>query len=172
MKIVEVYSHLNSFSLIQIRGHRRLLIAFSPMPEQRIEVTYSEYPTGKPSRFAYLDADAELHVVESTTGEKGPFTELARGKLAGPLGLTLYDEERRIVTLELADFAAQASTQLSPTGGWGVPENAIELSLASDRPDADAMIFMTLAGTSVGRGFDSVGHAPGLYRNRIEITRW
>lgn len=167
----EVYSHLNSFSLIQIHGHRRLFVAFSPMPEQRIEITYSEYPTGKPSRFAFLDAEGDLHVVESTSGEKGPFTELARGHLpaGAPLGLTLFDEDRRIATLELADFAAQASTQLSPTGGWGTPENAIELSLSSDRPDADARIFLTLAGTSVGRGWDSVGHAPGLYRNRIAI---
>lgn len=167
----EVYSHLNAFTLIQIRGHRRLFVAFSAMPDQRIEITYSEYPTGKPSRFAYLDEDSDLHAVESSTGEKGPFTELARGHLSpgSPLGLTLYDEDRRIATLELADFAAQASTQLSPTAGWGVPENAIELSLASDRPDADAMIFVTLAGTSVGRGWDSVGHAAGLYRNRIDL---
>ena len=167
----EVYSHLNEFSVIQIRGHHRLFVAFSPMPDQRIEITYSEYPTGKPSRFAYLDPDGDLHVVESSTGEKGPFTELARGHLApgAPLGFTLYDEDRRIATLDFADFASQASTQLSPTGGWGVPENAIELSLAADRPDADAMIFMTLAGTSVGRGFDSVGHSPGLYRNRIDL---
>jgi hypothetical protein len=167
----EVYSHLNAFTVIQIRGHRRLAVAFSPVPDQRIEITYSEYPTGKPSRFAFIDGGGELHVVEATSGEKGPFTELARGHASAgaPLGLTLFDGDRRIATLELADFAAQASTQLSPTAGWGVPENAIELSLRSDRPDADATIFITLAGTSVGRGWDSVGHAPGLYRNRIDI---
>jgi hypothetical protein len=168
-----VYSHLNSFCVMSVRGHRRLFLAFSPMPEQRIEVMYSQYPVGKPSRFAYLDAASVFHVVQAESGEKGPFTELARGPLpAGAnLGITLYDEDKPIASLELADFAAQASTQTSPTAGWGVPENAIEFSLTRDRPDAMAVIYMTLAGTSVGRGFDSVGHAPGLYRNRIEVRR-
>jgi hypothetical protein len=31
------------------------------------------------------------------------------------------------------------------------------------------VFFVTLAGTSVGRGWDSVGHAPGTYRNRMKI---
>jgi len=169
----EVYSHLNTFCTIQITGHHRLFVAFSPMVDQRIEVTYSEYPTGKPSRFAFIDKDSDLHVVQSSTGEKGPFTELARGHLpaGAPLGITLFDEDRPIATLELADFATQASTQLSPTAGWRAPENAIELTLGWDRPDAPAVLFITLAGTSVGRGWDSVGHAPGLYRNRIDVKR-
>jgi hypothetical protein len=168
-----VYSHLNSFCAMEISGHHRLFIAFSPIPEQRIEVTFSEYPVGRPSRFAYLDGAYDLHVVEAESGEKGPFTELARGPLAAgsSLGLTLFDDQQPIAHLDLADFAAQASTQASPTAGWGVPENAIEFSLSRDRADAPAMIFITLAGTSVGRGWDSVGHAPGLYRNRIDIRR-
>ncbi|MEO8553891.1 MAG: hypothetical protein ABI678_28150 [Kofleriaceae bacterium] len=168
-----VYAHLDSFCILEVRGHHHLFVAFSPMPDQRIEVTYSEYPTGRPSRFAYLDADAVLHVVEATSGEKGPFHELAHGPLpaAAPLGLTLFDDEQPIAHLDLADFAAQASTQPSPTAGWGVPENAIEFSLGADRPDAAASFFITLAATSVGRGWDSVGHAPGLYRNRIDVRR-
>ncbi|MDQ3336370.1 MAG: hypothetical protein M4D80_14470 [Myxococcota bacterium] len=168
-----VYSHLNHFCAMQISGHRRLFLAFSAIPTQRIEVTYSEYPVGRPSRFAYVDAARELHVVEAESGEKGPFTELARGPLpaGAPLGITLFDEQQPIARIELADFASQASTQLSPTAGWGVPENAIEFSLNGDRPDATARLYITLAGTSVGRGFDSVGHAPGLYRNRVEIRR-
>ena len=168
-----VYSHLNSYCAIGIGGHRRLFLVFSPMPTERIEVRFSEYPTGRPSRFAYLDAASVLHVVEAETGEKGPFTELARGSLAAnaALGITLFDEQQPIARIDLADFAAQASTQISPTAGWGVPENAIEFSLRRDRPDADAVIYITLADTSVGRGFDSVGHAAGTYRNRIELRR-
>lgn len=168
-----VYSHLNSFCALQVRGHRHLFLAFSPIPAQRIEVTYSEYPVGRPSRFAFVDAASELHVVEAETGEKGPFTELARGPLpaGASLGITLFDEQQRIAEIELSDFASQASTQPSPTAGWGVPENAIEFSLTADRPDAMAFVSMTLAGTSVGRGWDSVGHAPGLYRDRIDIRR-
>ena len=169
----DVYSHLNAFTQIAVHGHKRLFLAFSPMPAQRIEVTFSEYPTGRPARFAYVDAARVLHVVEAESGEKGPFTELARGSLPidAPLGITLFDEDRPLARIELADFAAQASTQISPTAGWGVAENAIEFRLAADRPDAAAVLFLTLASTSVGRGWDSVGHAAGVYRNRITVTR-
>jgi hypothetical protein len=69
--------------------------------------------------------------------------------------------------MTLADWSAEADTTLSPTAGWGVPVNAIEFSLVSDQPSAPASIFVTLAGTSVGRGWDCVGHNPGTYRNRI-----
>lgn len=79
----------------------------------------------------------------------------------------MFDEDRPIAEIDLADFAAQASTQPSPTAGWGVPENAIELSLQLDRPDSPAVLYLT----SVGRGWDSVGHAAGLYRNRIDVRR-
>jgi hypothetical protein len=60
-----------------------------------------------------------------------------------------------------------ASTELSPNPGWGLPQNAIEFSLPD--PASPANLFITLASTSVGRGFDSVSHAPGTYRNRIRI---
>jgi hypothetical protein len=166
-----VYSHLNTFTTIEVRGHHRLFLGFSPCPDQRIEVTYMEYPTGRPERFAYMDAASELHVVEAESGEKGPYTELAHGPLSAPLAITLFDDQTPLARIELADFASQASTQPSPTAGWGVPENAIEFSLARDRPDAAVAIYLTLAATSVGRGWDSVGHAPGIYRNRIVLKR-
>jgi hypothetical protein len=110
-------------------------------------------------------------VVEATSGEKGPFTELARGKLSRDekLTITFHDEDRPVGRITLTDFASQASTQISPTAGWGVPQNAIEFTLEFDRPDSLASIFVTLAGTSVGRGWDRVGHAAGIYRNRLEI---
>ena len=69
----------------------------------------------------------------------------------------------------LADWSAQADTTLSPTAGWGVPVNAIEFSLSADAPSSPASIFVTLAATSVGRGWDCVGHRPGTYRNRIRL---
>ncbi len=168
-----VYSHLNTFCAMEIRGHHHLFLAFSPFPDQRIEVTYSEYPVGRPLRFAFVDAASVLHVVEAESGEKGPFEELAHGPLpsSGTLGITIFDEVTPIAQIELADFASQASTQPSPTAGWGVPENAIEFSLRRDDRTATAAIYITLAGTSVGRGWDSVGHAPGVYRDRIDLRR-
>ena len=69
----------------------------------------------------------------------------------------------------MADWAAQADTTISPTAGWGVPVNAIEFSLVDDPASSPASIFVTLAATSVGRGWDCVAHNPGTYRNRIRI---
>jgi hypothetical protein len=168
-----VFSHLNSCTAMQVQGHKRLFLSFSPCEDQLIEVTYSQYPTGRPSRFAYFGDDGAFRVVEATSGEKGPFTELARGKLSRheKLTITFHDGDRPVGRITLVDFAAQASRQLSPCAGWGVPQNAIEFSLEQNCPDSPASIFVTLAGTSVGRGWDSVGHAAGLYRNRLEIER-
>ena len=110
-------------------------------------------------------------MVEASSGEKGPFRILAEGRLepSSHLKITFCDDNRAIADLNLLDWSAQASTQLSPTAGWGVPENAIEFSLSGNEPASTASIFITLAGTSVGRGWDSVGHAAGTYRNRIAI---
>src|SRR4051794_24149613 len=49
------FSHLNAFSELTILGHKRLEIAFSPCGEQRFEVTFSDYPRGKPARVGYFD---------------------------------------------------------------------------------------------------------------------
>lgn len=91
--------------------------------------------------------------------------------LEDPLTVTLHDEGAPLASLELKDWAAQASTAVSPTAGWGVPVNAIEFSLDSEDPRSPASFFVTLAATSVGRGFSSVGHAAGAYRNRL-LFRW
>ena len=66
-----------------------------------------------------------------------------------------------IARLTFEDYAAQADTTLSPTAGWGVPVNALEFGLAADAPSSPASIFVTLAATSVGRGWDCVGHRAG-----------
>ncbi len=66
--------------------------------------------------------------------------------------------------LELKDFSSEASTELSPTAGWGLPMNAIELW-----PTGGCLVVITLAGTSVGRGYDSVGHRAGTYRGRMLV---
>ncbi len=123
-----VQSHLNSYCDVEIRGHRRLSLAFSPCPDVRVEVLNSDYPVGRPARFAFVEGDRTFRVVEASSGEKGPFRTLARGRLDPdqPLTIVLHDQGRAVARLSLADFAAQADTTLSPTAGWGVPVNAIE----------------------------------------------
>jgi hypothetical protein len=166
-----VFSHLNSYCDVEVRGHHRLALQFSPCAQARIEVVPHDYPFGRPARFAYVDQARRFRVVEASSGEKGPFRTLAEGRLdpSSPLEITLWDEDRAAGRLVLLDWSAQASTQLSPTAGWGVAENAIEFSLSGNDPSSPTSLFFTLAGTSVGRGWDSVGHAPGTYRNRITI---
>jgi hypothetical protein len=166
-----VFSHLNAFCDVEVRGHRRLALEFSPCPGALIEVRHSGYPFGRPARFAFVAADRTFRVVEASSGEKEPFRTLARGRLEPEQGLTItfHDKDRAIARLALDDFAAQADTTLSPTAGWGVPVNAIEFSLADDAASSPASIFVTLAGTSIGRGWDCVGHRAGTYRNRIRL---
>jgi hypothetical protein len=166
-----VYSHLNSYCHLQIAGHRRLSLSFSPCPTAHIEVTAFDYPVGRPERFAYLEADGEFHVVEAHSGEKGPYTDLAHGPMhpGEPLTIVLYDQDQAVARVTLADWSAQAGMQLSPTAGWGVPVNAIEFSLLANPPDSPAGVWINLACTSVGRGWDSIGHAAGAYGNRVRI---
>ena len=83
--------------------------------------------------------------------------------------MTFYDDGRALCVVTLDDFASQASTDLSPTAGWGLPMNAIEFSRDNERGTSSASVFVTLTGTSVGRGWDSVGHAAGTYRNRMHV---
>jgi len=163
-----VYSHLNTFCQIDVEGARKLALAFSPAPDVPIEVRRADYPVGRPARFAYFTEDRLFHVVEASSGEKGPFRVLAAGPLrrGWSLVITLLDAGEPVCRIVLDDWAAQASTALSPTAGWGVPQNAIEFGLGEG---GDASIYITLAATSVGRGWDSVGHAAGVYRNRMRI---
>jgi hypothetical protein len=156
---------------LQLAGHRKLSVSFSPCPGARIDVLPSDYPVGRPARCAFLGADGIFRVVEASSGEKGPFRELARGPLArgDALTMTFHDESQPFCAITLDDFASQASTDLSPTAGWGLPMNAVEFSRDNDRETSPASVFVTLAGTSVGRGWDSVGHAAGTYRNRMRV---
>ena len=163
-----VWSHLNSFTQLVVSGRGALSVSFSPCPDSRIEIRASDYPFGRPARFAFLDAGDVFHVVEARSAEKGPFRQLASGTLPkdAPLEMTFFDDATPVFRVTLADWAAQTGRQISPTAGWRVPVNAIEFSLLAD---STAQVFITLAGTSVGRGFESVGHAAGVYRNRMTI---
>lgn len=87
----------------------------------------------------------------------------------GPLEITIYDEGTAVARIVLEDWARQASRQLSPTAGWYLPANAIEFSLLGDAPHSSGALWITLAGTSMGRGWDSVGHRTGTYRNRVQL---
>lgn len=167
-----IWSHLNGFCDVNVLGHRRLSLAFSPCPDVQIEVRPMDYPFGRPLRFAFLDASGRFRIVEATSGEKGPFRELAAGPLkrGEELRIELFDEGRPIATIVLEDWSSQVDVQLSPTAGWGAPANAIEFCLSGDETTSPASIYISLASTSVGRGWDCVGHRAGTYRNRVRVV--
>lgn len=168
------YSHLNSYTTVKVSGHQRLALRFAGCPSAPIAVTHADYPTGAPARFAYVDAARRFHVVQAADAEKGPFTSLAEGSLAPGTPLVvdlieLSDAARTFARLQLSDFAAQLSTALSPTAGHGVSENAIQFGLESTDANSEAYLLFTLAASGVGRGWDSVGHRAGAYRNRLRL---
>ncbi|MBI3863363.1 MAG: hypothetical protein HY290_15845 [Planctomycetia bacterium] len=168
-----IYSHLNSYATITVLGCQRPALAFSPCPAVLVDVEPFDYPVGRPMRLGYVDALNRFHVVRARSGEKGPFTEFGSGDLArdDALTMTVFDGKSPVCRISLDDWSAQASHDLSPTAGWGLPANAIEFSQVSDASlgSSPIVIGITLSGTSVGRGWDSVGHAAGTYRNRMRI---
>lgn len=162
-----IYSHGNSFTELTLQGHQKLSVAFSPAPGKRVEIP----APGEPARFAYLDEGGTFHVMQASAQQRGPFQELAAGPLkrGEPLVLTLFDGDQPAFTVTLDDWAAQAATQLSPAAGWGVAANVIELLRGGEPDSAPVLISLSLAATSVGRGTQSVGHAAGVYRNRVTV---
>jgi len=162
-----VFSHLNTFAEVSVQGHHKLSVSFSPAPQRRIELA----PSTGAARFAYLDPGGAFHVMQASQRQRGPFTELAAGRLGpkDPLLLTLYDDDKAVFTVTLDDWAAQASTQLSPTAGSGIPVNAIELLRGNDLDSSPALISFSLASTSIGRGTQTIGHAAGVYRDRVTV---
>ncbi len=171
----DVFSHLNSFTTLTLRGHEKLGVSFSPCPSAVVDFVHAEYPSGAPARFAYLDEASTFRVAQASSAEKGPFTVLAQGHLrrGEPLSIRLLEladgAPRPLFDIEFADWSDELSTALSPTAGFGVPENAIQFGLASAITTSEAYVILNLAGTSIGRGFDSVGHAAGRYENRITV---
>lgn len=161
-----IYSHLNSTCHLSIESNEELYLAFSPCPNSLIRVKAFDYPVGRPARLAYFSG-SQFKVVEATSGEKGPFHDLASGSLkrGDALKLNLIVKGRVVFELELADWSTAASTELSPTAGWRLPMNAIEFS----RGPGGANVWISLAATSVGRGWDSVAHSAGFYRGRMKL---
>jgi hypothetical protein len=169
----DTFSHLNSFCVLEIIGHRRISLAFSPCRDHVVDVQPADYPIGRPARFAYVNSIGQFHVVEATSGEKGPFHSLATGTLkrGDVLSIEIHNDDQAMAEVTLSDWSAQLSTDLSPTAGWGIAMNAIEFQRHGDGTESPVSIWITLAATSIGRGWDTVGHRAGIYRNQISL-RW
>jgi hypothetical protein len=169
----DTFSHLNTFCYFEISGHKRLSLSFSPCPDVEIDVLPADYPVGRPARMAYRDNGNRFFVVEAKSGEKGPFRVLAAGPLArgAPLSIVVRDDGQPVAQITLEDWSKQVSTGLSPTAGWRLPMNAIEFQRLDDAPSAPGAIWVTLASTAVGRGWETVGHHAGIYRNALVFQK-
>lgn len=164
-----IFAHLSSFTTIDLEGGAALALSFQGVEGDAIPIQPADYPSGRPLRFAYLDERGVLHVAEASDGEKGPYRELARTDLGrgGVLSIDVFDAGAHACSFAFEDWAPQASTQPSPTAGWGVPVNVVSFQSGGDL--GAATITLSLAATGIGRGFDTVGHAPGVYRNRVRV---
>jgi hypothetical protein len=162
-----VYSHLNAWTAIHLSFDATL--SFGPTGTTRFAIEPADYPAGRPVQLAYLGEDLALHVVRARDAEKGPFAELAQGRLGRDEPLTLEirprDEKDKGCRLVFKDWSSQVSTEESPTAGWGVPQNSVQFFSR----DGESIILLALAETGPGRGYDTVGHAAGTYRNRMRI---
>lgn len=168
-----VYSHLNAFTTIHIPFDAA--ISFGPTEREKFDLEPADYPTGRPMKLAYLGPDIVFHVVRASDAEKGPFTELAKGHLGRDEPLVIEIQHKAGASLgscklTFKDWSSQLSTEASPSAGWGVPQNSIQFSsrqLADGR--TEGMIVMTLAETGPGRGWHSVAHSEGIYKNRVRV---
>lgn len=166
-----VYSHLNPWCELSVRGEEPLSLAFSPCPQERFRVEpFGDFLGGR-LRLACREAGGMFRVVEASWNDKGPFRTLATGRLARgePLEIVLFEGDRPACRLRFDDWSAQAGTALSPTAGYRLPVNAVEFSRYRADPPGACTLVLSLAATTVGRGRASVGHAAGTYRNRLSI---
>lgn len=167
-----VYSHLNTFTTLRLEVDAS--VAFGPTGNTRYEILAPDSPEGKRMKLATLAHDRTFRVVQAQNDEKGPFTEIGVGtmKRDEPLVIELRPKEEnqekgadKGCKITLQDWASQLSTEPSPTAGYGLAQNSIQLF----KRGKEAIILFMLAETGPGRGWDSVGHTAGVYRNRIHV---
>ncbi|MEW5743662.1 MAG: hypothetical protein AB1938_32420 [Myxococcota bacterium] len=166
-----VYSHLNTFAEVRVRGLRTPALRFSATGDIVVPSTVFDYPKGRPAHFAFRTAAGDFVVARGADAEKGPFTTLARGRLSSEeaLTVTVLEGEQPLCDLTFLDFAAQADTSLSPTAGEGISVNVVQFGRPAKQPDV-TVLHLSLAETGIGSGLDAVGHAPGVYVNRLRTV--
>lgn len=164
-------SHLSRYSDVTVTGLTAPSLRFDVTGAVELPLLPFDYPKGRPAHFAALTPEGELVAWRGTSAEKGPFVELARGKVArgAPVTMTLLEEGRPQCSVTWEDFTAQADVTLSPAAGEGVPVNVIQFG----RPATDesrVVVIVSLASTGVGQGMETVWHAQGVYRNRVVVS--
>jgi hypothetical protein len=161
-----VFSHLNRSLVATFESSKPIAVRLSPCSDVLLDLV-SDPESG--IRFAYVTQERQFVIARAAQQEKGPFTTLCEAKLETdtPLVITIIEDRRAIGELHVYDWVDQAGTEPSPTAGWGVPVNAIELWPV---PGRGGVLSISLAATSIGRGWHSVGHRAGAYANRVDVV--
>lgn len=132
--------------------------------------TEHDYPFGAPATFLTV-MNNQVSLLRASSAEKGPFKELARFPREDLL-FRIMVAGHPVCEFILEEFVEQASPELSPTAGWGVPVNDIFLDATqfiADQPSG-VWIGYSLASTGIGRGFHVVGTAPGTYVGKLQVN--
>ncbi|MFO0893198.1 MAG: hypothetical protein U0790_29175 [Isosphaeraceae bacterium] len=88
-----VHSHLNSFCDLEVRGHRRLFLTFSPRPEPGS--TEPDYPGGAARPVRLRDRGRRFRVAEAVKRRRRPvFPVLAKDGWSARVGIVLHDQDR------------------------------------------------------------------------------
>lgn len=166
-----VYSHLNHYCKLTVRGSPDLSIAYSPCPNVRLAMPWHSLPYWMDHSFACVYPNGRFAILTGRRYEKGPYDVICEAKLprGDPLSVTVFDQNVPVFRLRVEDWSSQVSTSLSPTAGWGVPVNAIIPFVAPASHGNQLELEFCLASTHIGRGKDMVGHSPGSYRNRLLV---
>jgi hypothetical protein len=162
-----IHSRLNAFATIHVPFETSL--SFSPTGKAKFAIDSADESAASQLHFAYLGPDLVFRMVRSSNAGPGQYTELARGHLGRDEPLTIEirhkDGSTGTCRLTFKDWSSQLSTEPSPAGGPGIPQNSIQLVPRGK----ETSILLTLAEPGPGRGWQSVGHAEGTYKNRIRV---
>lgn len=160
----DTWSHLNHCLLISVNGHRHLSLRCSAIDQLDLPLE-----PGQAQRFLALEPTGHLAAWRCAEREKGPFRQLGSGQTGDHVWLTLCDNGVPFIRFDVSDWLAQASTAISPTAGVPVPEHALECLVTGRQSGSTVLLWFSFAATSLGKGFQTVGHASGTYRMNVVV---
>jgi hypothetical protein len=166
----QIDTHQSIYCGLEWLGKEPITLSIGPEQPYNLVPTASDYPFGAPATFMTVTNDRVV-LLKTSSAEKGPFKTLASFPKENPV-FRIMAANRPVCQFVLEGFVEQASQELSPTAGWGIPVNDIFLEAAQFTADQPSGVWFgfTLAATGLGRGFHAVGTAPGIYVSKLRVS--
>jgi hypothetical protein len=166
----QIDTHQSIYFGLEWSGKEPITLSIGREQPYNLVPTASDYPFGAPATFMTVMND-RVSLLKASSAEKGPFKTLASFPKENPV-FRIMSANRPVCQFMLEGFVEQASQELSPTAGWGLPVNDIFLEAAQFTADQPSGVWIgfTLAGTGLGRGFHAVGTAPGTYVSKLQVS--